>query len=215
MPTAKIITPGTRFGRWTALDQTQTRTYPSGTSIHFRLCQCDCGTIQVVGENKLRIGHSRSCGCLQAEVTTERSLKHGHSKRGKRTRVYGIWRNILTRCTNPNVPSYEDYGARGITVCERWLTFENFLEDMGEPPNGLTIDRLENSVGYCKENCAWRTPLEQARNTRRNVKLTFDGLTLTMKEWAERLNISYRMLRGRYENNWSVERILTEPKNPR
>jgi len=213
MSAAKAIMAGDRFGRWTVLEATESRTYPSGTTTHFHECRCDCGTVQFVGSYKLRIGHSRSCGCLQAEVTIARNLKHGHSKRGRRGKIYGIWRNIISRCKNPNVSSYEDYGARGITICERWLKFENFLEDMGEPPRGLTIDRLDNNLGYFKDNCAWRTPIDQARNRRNSVKITFDGLTMTLPEWAEHLGISYSMLRGRRERRWSVEKMLTEPKN--
>lgn len=215
MPTVKIITPGDRFGRWTALEATESRTYPSGATIHFRECRCDCGKVQFVSEYKLRIGWSQSCRCLQAEITTKRSTKHGFSpKIRKRPKIYGVWCNMINRCTNPNVRQYEDYGGRGIAVCERWLNnFENFLEDMGEPPPGLTIDRLDNDKGYFKENCAWRTPVHQARNRRNSIWLTFGGMTLTLPEWAERLGMSYRMIRARYcEHGWSAEETLTIPK---
>jgi hypothetical protein len=168
MPIAKTITPGDRFARWTALEATKSITYPSGATIHFHECRCDCGAVQFVGSYKLRTGHSRSCGCLKVDVTAARSLKHGHSKRGAKSRAYAVWCNMINRCTNPNVASYVDYGARGITVCVRWLhSFSAFLDDMGEPPPGLTIDRLNNDAGYFKENCAWRTRLDQARNRRR------------------------------------------------
>lgn len=120
---------------------------------------------------------------------------------------------MLTRCTNPNVPIYKYYGGRGITVCERWEKFENFLVDMGEPPPGLTIDRLDNDKGYFKDNCAWRTPLEQGNNRRNTVKVTFNGLTMTLREWSEHLGVSYEMVKARYWNGWSAERMLTEPKN--
>ena len=167
MPAAKTITPGNRFGRWTALEETKFRDYPSRARMPFQSCRCDCGTIQFVAHSKLRNGHSRSCGCLQAEVTTNRSLKHGHKRRSAETKSYRAWNNMLNRCTNPNVKSFPDYGGRGITICERWLKFENFLEDMGPSPEGLSIDRLDNDIGYSKENCAWRTSLDQARNRRK------------------------------------------------
>jgi len=167
MPAAKPITPGEKFGRWTALEQTKIRTYPSGTNLRLRSCRCECGTVQWVAENKLRTGHSRSCGCLQAEVTEKRSLKHGNKRRNKETKTYRAWNNMVNRCTNPNVSHYVNYGGRGITVCDRWLhSFENFIEDMGESPEGLSLDRLDNDRGYYRENCAWRTPIEQARNRR-------------------------------------------------
>lgn len=212
MPAVKIITPGNRFGRWTALEVVKSRTYPSGTTIHFRECRCECGTVQFVAVTKLRSGHSRSCGCLQGDVTAERNLIHGYAVgRAKRSRIYNVWSGILTRCTNQNVPAYEDYGARGITVCERWLKFENFLEDMGEPPPGLTIDRLDNDKGYFKDNCAWRTPLDQARNRRSNLNLTFDGLTLPVVEWAARTGIGRRTIEYRYHAGWPADEILTTP----
>jgi hypothetical protein len=205
------ITPGTKFGRWTILESTEMRHYPSGAQQLFIECQCDCGTIQWVGSYKLRIGHSRSCGCLQAEVTAERSTKHGHAPRYNKTRIYKVWCSMLGRCTNPKNPAYEDYGARGITVCERWFEFENFLEDMGEPPSGLTIDRLDNDKGYFKENCAWKTRIDQARNRRSSVKITFDGLTLTIAEWSIRVAINRRTLEARFHAGWTPKKILTTP----
>lgn len=196
------------------MDKTEVRVYPSGVRQIRKLCRCECGKEEFVGEYKLRIGHSRSCGCLQSEVTTERSLKHGHSKRGERSRAYSVWRNIINRCTNPNVASYADYGGRGITICDRWLnSFENFLQDMGEPPEGRTIDRIDNNKGYYRENCAWNTPVQQARNRRNSITLTFNGMTMTLPDWAELLDVPYSMLKERLYRGWSVEKILMEPKN--
>jgi hypothetical protein len=211
MPAPKAITPGDRCSRWTVLDKSEMRHYPSGAQQLFWMCRCDCGTEQWVGDYKLRTGHSRSCGCLQAGVTTKRSLKHGHSKRGERTSIYGIWRNMVSRCTNPNMPEYARYGARGITLCERWMTFENFLEDMGEPPEGLTLDRLDNNGNYHKENCCWRTPVEQARNRRNTINVTFNGETRPLIEWCERLGLSYRTIRARHAAGWSTEELFTVP----
>jgi hypothetical protein len=211
MPAAKTITPGDKFGRLIALETIETRTYPSGTNIHFRECRCDCGEINFVSETKLRSGHTKSCGCLQAEITTKRSTTHGYSPRLKpRPRIYGIWCNMINRCTNPKVPHFRDYGGRGITVCERWLnSFENFLEDMGEPPPGLTIDRTDNNGNYEPENCEWKTRIDQARNRRSSLKITFDGLTLTVAEWSQRIGIGRRTIEARYHSGWSAEQILT------
>jgi hypothetical protein len=209
MPKPNPITPGERFGRFTALETRQTRTYASGTNIHFRECKCDCGAVKFVSETKLRSGHTRSCGCLQAEVTAVRSTKHGCSKRGEKTKAYGVWCGILNRCTNPKNPAFPNYGGRGINICDRWLKFENFLEDMGEPPLGLTIDRLDNDKGYFRENCAWKTRTDQARNRRSSLKITFDGLTLTVAEWSIRTGIGRRTLEARFHAGWSADKILT------
>jgi hypothetical protein len=167
MPASNPIMPGTRFNRWIALEETKTHAYPCGKNVLFHLCRCDCGSVQFVGATKLKSGHSKSCGCLLSEITAKRSFKHGHDGRGRRTRAYSIWRNMLTRCTNPKSVDFERYGGRGITICESWLKFENFLADMGEPPKDLTIDRINNDAGYFKENCAWKTRLDQARNRRK------------------------------------------------
>ena len=212
MPAAKTITPGERFGRWTALEATESRTYPSGATINFRECRCDCGTVQFVSEYKLRTGHSRSCRCLQAEVTKKRSLRHGFAPKRAQTRIYRIWQNMLNRCRNKNLPEYYRYGGRGITVCERWLTFKNFLEDMGEPPDGFSIDRVDNNKGYYKENCAWRTAIQQARNRGNNKFLTFKGKTMTISGWAEELGISVKVLNNRRHKGWSVEETLGIPQ---
>lgn len=94
------------------------------------------------------------------------ATKHGHAKRGRRSRTYRSWYNMLQRCLNQSNPRHADYGARGITVCERWRKFENFLADMGEAPSGLTLERLDNRKGYAPGNCCWATYEDQARNRR-------------------------------------------------
>jgi len=119
---------------------------------------------------------------------------------------------MVTRCTNPNYPRFADYGGRGITVCDRWLRFEGFLEDMGERPKGTTINRKHNNLGYCPENCEWATVKEQANNQRSNRLLTHNGRTQTMAQWAEELGMSYDTLRGRLDKlNWSLEKALATP----
>jgi hypothetical protein len=212
MSAINAITPGARFGRWTALELVEFRPFPCGKKHPFRVCQCDCGTVQWVNQYNLLSGKTESCGCLQAEITEKRSLKHGNARRKKTTRAYRIWNGMIKRCSNSKMPSYKNYGGRGITVCNRWLdSFENFLVDMGEPTADLTLDRLDNDGSYCKENCAWRTPIDQARNRRNTIRWTFNGLTLTLSEWAEKVGISQKSLDARYRRGWSIERILTSP----
>jgi hypothetical protein len=150
-----------RFGRLTALRPATWR--------HRRLlweCRCDCGKTLVVDGNNLRRGHTRSCGCFSRESLRRRMTTHGK----RRTAEYSVWRDMWTRCTNPNGKFYQHYGGRGIRVCNRWKRFENFLSDMGLRPDGLTLERKNTNGNYTPSNCKWATRLEQNRN-RRNCKI--------------------------------------------
>lgn len=128
-----------------------------------------------------------------------------------RTSTYTIWKTMVARCTRPHAKDFPRYGGRGITVCERWRTFANFLADMGERPAGLTLDRKDGTGGYEPANCRWATPKEQARNRRNNVLLTHDGQTATVAEWAERTGLERKTLEYRVRAGWPAERALTTP----
>jgi hypothetical protein len=141
---------------------------------------------------------------------SEERTAHGHSK-GAGSPTYQTWRNMRSRCENPNVPAYKNYGGRGITVCERWKTFENFLADMGERPEGMTIERIDNDRGYEPGNCRWATYNEQARNMRSNQRITLNGETKCLTEWAEQYGIKMPTLWARLRMGWSVEEALTKP----
>ena len=128
------------------------------------------------------------------------------------TSTYNIWSAMKRRCDNSNVKNYQDYGGRGITYCERWSKFENFLEDMGEKPEGYSIERVENSGPYCKENCRWATSLEQGRNKRNNIPVTLKGETKTLKEWSILLNVPYKVAHQRIKRDgYTPEEALTRP----
>jgi len=116
---------------------------------------------------------------------------------------------MLNRCKNPDAPNYERYGGRGITVYSRWERFEDFLEDMGQRPEGTTIDRINNDGNYEPDNCRWATAKQQQNNTNANVNISFNGETNTMAQWADKLGINYHTLHTRFDRGWTVERALT------
>jgi hypothetical protein len=129
--------------------------------------RCFCGKIFICQRGNLSNGNTRSCGCLNIQLLIGRSTTHGMSK----TPIYHVWEDMISRCSNPNSCNWDNYGGRGIEVCERWRKFENFFQDMGDiPEDGLTIDRKNNEGNYEKDNCRWATRLQQARNRRPHIK---------------------------------------------
>lgn len=160
-------------------------------------CSCACGAERLVPTGALRSGNTKSCGCMRES----RFLSHGLSK----TRTYRIWRAMLNRCRQAQYEKY--YGS--LTVCERWSAFENFLSDMGEAPEGLSIDRKDNNKGYAPDNCRWATQTQQVRNTRRRVEYEWNGERHSLIEWAEAKGIPFERLRGRIRYGWSIDDALT------
>lgn len=175
-------------------------------------CLCVCGQrVIVIGDN-LRSRCTKSCGCLDRDVMATRSLTHGES-RGGRTPEYQTWKQIKQRCLNPNNPKFKDYGARGITVCSEWRAdYTRFLRDMGRRPKGCSIERLNNDGDYSPGNCVWAMPQQQSHNKRSTLRLTFNGETNTLTEWAIATGIPAKLLYTRIRHNWPTESILTEPK---
>ena len=187
---ARIDLTGQRFGRLTVVSLPESN--PFGSSAAW-VCLCDCGTELLVRSALLRKGHTKSCGCLRADATRNRRRIDGRST----TRAYGIWGSMVGRCRDIGNTSYARYGGRGITVCERWKTFENFLADMGEPPKGLSLDRIDNNGPYSPDNCRWASVHEQLRNRRTTRFLTYNGQTKTHTEWERELGLTIGTIHNR------------------
>jgi len=177
-------------------------------------CNCSCGNVKVIRGGDLSAGHTRSCGCLLREKSAERIAKYGgrkpkHGHASALTPTYKIWRGMRARCNNPNMTGYGDYGGRGIQVCARWDSFESFLEDMGDRPDGHQLDRINNNGNYEPSNCRWVTPKINNRNTRQTRFVTAFGKTRCVKEWSEITGINHVTLYKRLDAGWPVEKALT------
>lgn len=146
---------GKIYGRLTVIHRAE-----SSKNGHAKwFCRCECGNDTVVFASNLKREHTTSCGCVNDEVITK------HAMQG--TPEYHTWKGMIQRCANPNASRYKDYGGRGITVCEEWLSFEKFYADMGDRPTGTSLDRIDNNSGYYKDNCRWATQSIQNSNKRR------------------------------------------------
>jgi hypothetical protein len=199
---------GRCFGRWTVLEE---GTPVSNATIW--KCKCACGVIREVRAGHLKSGASVSCGCYSVDVSKKLFFVHGHTLNHKHSPTHNSWRAMKSRCNNEKDSDFNNYGGRGITVCPEWdgeHGFENFLKDMGNRPEGLSLERIDMNNGYCKENCKWATPLEQANNTRRNHLITFKGETKTIAEWQRFLGFG-RVIGRRLGLGWSIEKSLTTP----
>ncbi len=119
---------------------------------------------------------------------------------------------MMQRCYNKDNKRYADWGARGIKVCSEWHDVTTFLKDIGPRPKGYSLDRIDNNGNYCKDNCKWASPIEQASNKRNSVKLTYNGIIDTLAGWTRRLGVKKGVLQRRYvQLNWSIEKTLTTP----
>ena len=188
MPSLIDIT-GRQYGTLTVINQGPSDNTGKNTRWW---CECECGNTVLV--SKTALPKARSCGCLSVAFSAAAKITHGHSKRGKMTREYQTWQGMNQRCDNLDDPWY---GSQGITVCERWRYGENgkhgyecFIEDMGQKPNGMEIDRIDVLKGYTPDNCRWVSKRENANNKRNNVRVRFNGEIMTLAEWSRKLGIT-------------------------
>lgn len=200
------IDPTGRYGRLLAEKEV------AGTSYSRRFqCLCDCGKTVTVNLNALLSGNTKSCGCLKKDLLRKEKQTHGMSK----TLIYGVWKSMKDRCFNSNIPTYKNYGGRGICMCREWVkSFKSFYgwAVKNGYKKGLTIERIDNDGDYCPDNCTFIPKSEQSKNRRNLNILHFDGKSQTLSEWSREIGISRGSLRDRLSNGWPIEEALTTKK---
>lgn len=181
-------------------------------NIHSWNCICECGNLYITTSSKLGEGAIKSCGCYASEVVAARNRTHGM----KGTPEYRAWASMKSRCLNRSAQHYHNYGGRGISVCDRWVnSFENFYEDMGNRPDGLSLDRIDNDKGYSPDNCKWATWIEQANNRRPQSRHKgLSGVSLVRGKWKVRIYTHgvYKHL-GYYHDRWDAICVRKSAEN--
>lgn len=193
---------GQVFSRVTVLDEKIRKNHKT-----YWLCKCICGNTKYIDIACLISGGTKSCGCLG----NESRMKKRTRKIGRGTSAYNRWVCMIQRCKNPKNKSFHNYGGRGISVCRRWMTFDNFYLDMGDPPPGTSLDRIDNNGDYNPSNCQWSDVHAQQNNRRNNRMMTVNGTTKTFAQWVDgdilrRARIEYRLRHG-----WTVEKAINTP----
>ena len=160
------------------------------------LFRCDCGKEVIRPSSDIVRGKTKACGCGRSAAAKKKNLKHGELIGRKTSKTYAAWLSMKYRCYNPNIKNYDDYGGRGIRVCDRWLeSFANFLEDMGESPSANhSVERIDVNGDYCPENCKWASREEQANNTRRTVRVIYDDMTYSITQLCRHLDLNYKQV---------------------
>lgn len=209
---AKNVVIGAKVAKLTILEL-----YKSQESGRYRAkCQCECGAFVDVEKSNISSGNTRQCKACANITRSEAHIKHGCSEPMKDVdplgyAIYTRWSAMKARCYRESDSHYKNYGGRGIKVCDRWLeSYENFLADMGLPPDrNYQIDRIDNNGDYCPENCRWVSRKENARNKTTNKFITAFGETMTQSAWAEKTGIKRETIAMRLKRGWDAEKALT------
>lgn len=204
---------GQRFGKLVAL---RAERDSSGRRYVWE-CQCDCGNRLWVPSVSLTTGKKQSCGCIIRGILQNRNTTHGHSHE----RLYKVWKGMKSRCYNQHHRSYEKYGGRGITVCDEWHDYSVFREwayangyDENADYQQCSLDRIDVNGNYSPENCRWADAFTQAANTQTALRITFDGETRTIPEWAKEYGLQKDTLHYRIKSGWDIGKALTTPARP-
>lgn len=195
---------GRKFNRITVLKRVENR----GKNPRY-LCLCSCGNYKVIRGDAILCGETKSCGCYSKEKLFIRNLKHGLIEIPE----YHVWLGMKQRCFNVKTEQYKNYGARGITVCKRWLdSFDNFINDMGRKPTSKhTLERIDVNGNYTYFNCKWATMKEQSNNKTNNRILEYKGVQKTLMQWMSELNLKYTTVLYRLNKGWSIEDAFNKP----
>lgn len=209
----RVISPGDRYSRLTVMEEAEPYRPPGGQCHANWRCVCDCGQIKVIRQSDLRSRRTESCTCLLIEVLVARA-PHGYTRMGNHRSEHRIWCGMLTRCYNPKATGFCYYGGRGIRVCERWHSFQNFIRDIGDrPSNGHSLDRINNAGNYEPGNCRWATRSQQRRNSTGNFHMvTVDGVTRCATDWALDAGLKPNTLFGRLRKGWDAKKAVTTPR---
>ena len=212
----RIDLVGQRFGRLVAIRLFSCKERRDGNGFYYRwLFKCDCGNETIAEKHHVIHGHTTSCGCRLQEIKNtigKKSVTHIMSY----TRFYKIYGDAKNRCRNPKNSAYQNYGGRGIKFL--WNSFKQFKEEMYQSyiehtrqfgEKDTSIERINNEGNYSKDNCRWTTKKNQARNTRKNIFVDFEGQSLCVAEWAEKIGLKYGTLYRRLRLGWSIDKALT------
>jgi hypothetical protein len=173
--------------------------------------ECACGARKVLLIEHVDRARTKSCGCWNDEVLRNRSVTHGSARKGKLTSTYRSWRAMRKRCSAKTGHHAERYTNRGISVCKEWDSFEQFLHDMGDRPEGTTLERIDNDRGYEKSNCCWASKRVQARNTSKTIRVMVDGKEMCLRDACEETGVPYARAYQRITKlGWSPDRALSE-----
>lgn len=193
---------GQKSGRLTVLEVDLSKQ----TRKTYWICQCDCGNIVSVRSDRIISGRSKSCGCYKNELSAERVAKN-HTHKQSHTKLHNTWLGMKSRCYNKNNDRYEQWGGRGITVCDEWkndfVSFYKWSLENGYSEE-LTIDRIDNDGNYEPNNCRWTNQKQQSRNRRTNINITIGNSTKTLTEWCEIFNLPYKTINARYHRQKDI-----------
>lgn len=205
---------GQKFNHLTAQHRCEPpKEYSKSTRNVWWMCLCDCGNTKPIRAIHLKRDQIKSCGCLKKRNKPKNGIIHGYYA----SPTYNSWRSMIQRCTNENNIGWKTYGGKGIKVCDRWQGkkgFIHFLEDMGERPENLSLDRIDSDKGYYPENCRWATRRVQTLNTTRTNWITYGEETLCLSDWAKKLNKDRKYISDKLRNGWTMEQIINKVDIP-